>query len=186
MELQKLTLVSLYTVTWNVYIVIFWRCHVPLLGTIKQILCPDQTGASTLRFKACWKCFSLRYSCHQLNFWCTNNFTQFNRFVCDHCRLGVIIKAKSFQGDALSFAMSESQIFRLVGSPGRPNEARIRTTSSLDYESDARRHSLVITVTERGTGLSSTVQVRVHGCSSCTVSAMSYLTVLLVHCHIPV
>lgn len=75
------------------------------------------------------------------------------------CRLDVIIKAKSFQGDALSFAMSESQIFRIVEVANRPNEVRILSTSRLDYERDRHSYDLVITATERGTGLSSTVQV---------------------------
>ena len=70
-----------------------------------------------------------------------------------------MIRAKSFQGDVLSFTMSQSQTFMIVEDADRPNEARIRTTSKLDYETDRHSYSLIITATERGTGLSSNVQV---------------------------
>ncbi|XP_067928117.1 neural-cadherin-like [Watersipora subatra] len=76
-------------------------------------------------------------------------------------QLDVTIKAKSFQGDAISFGMIASQIFIIEEVPNTPNEAKIRITTSLDYEMNKRSHMLTITARERGTGLSSTVQLNI-------------------------
>ena len=77
-----------------------------------------------------------------------------------HFSLDVIIQAKSFQGDIIAFSMTDSQYFSIEESANRPNEAKIRLTSKLNYETeDHRSHTLVITARERGSGLSSTAQV---------------------------
>ena len=77
------------------------------------------------------------------------------------CSLDVIIQAKSFQGDIIAFSMTDSQYFSIEESASRPNEAKIRLTSKLNYETeDHRSHTLVITARERGSGLSSTAQVK--------------------------
>lgn len=56
--------------------------------------------------------------------------------------------------------MTDSQYFSIEESAARPNEAKIRLTSKLNYETeDHRSHTLVITARERGTALSSTAQV---------------------------
>lgn len=73
--------------------------------------------------------------------------------------LDLVIKVKSFQGDAISFSMPRSDVFMIVEKASRPYEARLRTNSKLDYETDRHTYSLVITALERGTGLSSSVQV---------------------------
>lgn len=55
--------------------------------------------------------------------------------------------------------MQDSNIFEIKPVANRPNEAKVRSTTSLDYENDEHSYVVVITATERGTGLSSTVQV---------------------------
>ena len=78
-----------------------------------------------------------------------------------HFSLDVIIQAKSFQGDIIAFSMTDSQYFSIEESANRPNEAKIRLTSKLNYETeDHRSHTLIITARERGSGLSSTAQVK--------------------------
>lgn len=74
--------------------------------------------------------------------------------------LNLAIKAKSFQGDAIAFTMQDSNAFKISAVPDRPNEAVIRATASLDYESDARVYGLILTATERDTRLSSTALVQ--------------------------
>jgi len=63
--------------------------------------------------------------------------------------------------------MPDSQVFMIVESARRPNEAKIRVTKSLDYETDARSYSLIITATERLTLLSSTARVCITGMFRC-------------------
>lgn len=73
-----------------------------------------------------------------------------------------MIKAKSFQGDVIAFSMTTSQYFSIEELSNRPNEAKVRLTSKLNYETrEHRSHTLILTARERGTGLSSTAQVNI-------------------------
>lgn len=85
--------------------------------------------------------------------------------------LNLLVRAKSFQGDAIAFTMAGSQFFEIRPVDGQLNEAKIRTTTIWDYESAAAKsYELVVTATERGTSLSSTAQV----CHYLPVSVLSH------------